>query len=96
MAKKTYTDLVFDARIEDVDREVADLIRLEEERQDRKLIMIASESMCPSPVREAVASVFMNLYAEGHPSVRMDKEDRRLATDYEYQMTHQRRFADRT
>ena len=37
---------------------------------------------------------FVNLYAEGHPSVRMDREDRGLATDYEHQMTHQRRYAD--
>lgn len=90
-----YADLVFNARLEDIDEEVADLIRLEEERQERKLIMIASESYCPRPVREAVASAFANLYAEGHPSMRMDKEDRRLATDYEHQMTHQRRYADR-
>ncbi|MCJ2564297.1 MAG: serine hydroxymethyltransferase [Candidatus Thermoplasmatota archaeon] len=95
MAKRTYADLVFNARLEDIDKEVADLIGFEEERQDRKLIMIASESYCPSPVREAVASAFANLYAEGHPSVRMDKEARGLATDYEHQMTHQRRFADR-
>ncbi len=95
MAKRTYADLVFNACLEDIDKEVADLIGFEEERQDRKLIMIASESYCPSPVREAVASAFANLYAEGHPSVRMDKEDRRLATDYEHQMTHQRRYADR-
>jgi glycine cleavage system T protein len=87
--------LVFNARLEDVDEEVAGLIGLEEERQDRKLMLIASESYCPSPIREAVASAFANLYAEGHPSVRMDKEDRRLATEYEHQMTHQRRFADR-
>lgn len=95
MAKRTYADLTFNARLEDIDKEVADLIGFEEERQDRKLIMIASESYCPSPVREAVASAFANLYAEGHPSVRMDKEDRGLATDYEHQMTHQRRYADR-
>ncbi|MFQ6127570.1 MAG: serine hydroxymethyltransferase [Thermoplasmata archaeon] len=95
MAERTYADLVFNASLEDVDEEVAELIRLEEEKQDRKLMMIASESLCPSPVREAIASVFTNLYAEGHPSVRMDKEDRRLTTDYEHQMTHQRRYGDR-
>jgi len=66
MAKRTYADLVFNARLEDIDKEVADLIGFEEERQDRKLIMIASESYCPSPVREAVASAFANLYADGH------------------------------
>ena len=36
-------------------------------RQVEKLVMIASESICPPAVRWALGSVFTNIYAEGYP-----------------------------
>ena len=58
--------------------DVADLIAFEEERQARKLIMIPSESYCPKPVREALGSVFNNIYAEGYPRLQIKPNFHRL------------------
>ena len=44
-----------------LDRDVYELTQLEQERQYRKLILIASESTAPMAVREALASAFQNL-----------------------------------
>ena len=90
-----HAGLHFDDPIEDADEDIARLIHLEEERQGRKLIMIASESICPRPVKEALNSVFTNLYSEGLPSIRMDRETDDEVLDYDLQMTNHRRFADR-
>lgn len=90
-----HAGLHFDDPIEEADEDIARLIQLEEERQGRKLIMIASESICPRPVKEALNSVFTNLYSEGLPSIRMDRETDDEVLDYDLQMTNHRRFADR-
>ncbi len=90
-----YAGLHFDDPIDVADEDIARLIRLEEQRQGRKLIMIASESICPRPVKEALNSVFTNLYSEGLPSIRMDRETVDEVLDYDMQMTNHRRFADR-
>lgn len=60
-------DFLFRGNLADHDPDVAALIDLEAVRQARKLIMIPSESTVPQVVREAVGSVFHNLYAEGYP-----------------------------
>lgn len=56
--------------LEKVDPEIAEVIRLEEERQTRKLELIASENFASQAVREAQASVLTNKYAEGYPGCR--------------------------
>ena len=81
--------------IAQVDSDVENLIRLEEERQARKLIFIASESIQPLPVREALASVFTNIYSEGYPSHRMNKTERQLLLDFDYQLAYHRRYWDK-
>lgn len=60
-------DFLFRGSIADLDPDVAALIDLEAVRQARKLIMVPSESTIPQAVRDAVGSVFHNLYAEGYP-----------------------------
>ena len=85
----------FDFRLEDVDPDISKLIGLEEERQADKIILIASESICPPPVRKALNSVFNNIYAEGYPSPRQSEYERELLLDYDHMMTHHRRYSDR-
>src|SRR3954466_12730300 len=63
------TDL-FNSPLADVDPEVADAVRLELERQQRTLEMIASENFVPQAVLEAQGSVLTNKYAEGYPGKR--------------------------
>src|SRR5918911_2787228 len=60
----------FNRPLADVDPEVADAVRLELERQQRTLEMIASENFVPEAVLEAAGSVLTNKYAEGYPGRR--------------------------
>jgi glycine cleavage system T protein len=78
-----------------VDPEIQELIGYEAERQQRKLIMIASESICPPAVREALASEFSHIYAEGYPSPRTLDEPPQLLESYAYQLAAYRRLGNR-
>ena len=52
----------FSENLSAFDPEVQDLLDIEHERQDRRIILIASESICPAPVREALSCKFSNIY----------------------------------
>jgi glycine hydroxymethyltransferase len=60
----------FTRPLADVDPEVADALRLELDRQQRTLEMIASENFVPQAILEAQGSVLTNKYAEGYPGRR--------------------------
>jgi glycine hydroxymethyltransferase len=87
--------MVFGKDLAEVDPDVADLIAFEEERQARKLIMIPSESYCPKPVREALGSVFNNVYAEGYPRLQMTRDEEELLLQFDHELSYYRRYADR-
>jgi glycine hydroxymethyltransferase len=95
MSDKAYHDLFWGADVADVDSDIANIIRLEEERQARRIILIPSESFCPLPVRQALGSVFNNIYAEGYPPTRMCRDDEDLLLDLPHQLGYYRRYADR-
>ncbi len=52
------------------DPDIAEAIRLEEEREEKKLNLIASENYASRAVLEAQGSVLTNKYAEGYPGER--------------------------
>ncbi len=52
------------------DPEIADLLKQEEARQEHNLELIASENIASKAVREAMASVLTDKYAEGYPGAR--------------------------
>ncbi len=87
-------DYLVRGSLSDVDPEVYDLANFETERQFRKLILIPSESTAPLAVRESLASVFQNIYAEGYP----DEESRWFSEgeilDYPARLSNYRRYAD--
>jgi glycine hydroxymethyltransferase len=56
--------------LEQVDPQIADAIRLEIERQNDTLELIASENHVSRAVLTAMGSVFTNKYAEGYPGKR--------------------------
>ena len=58
------------ANLKSVDREIYDLIELEQERQEMGLELIASENFVSPAVLEAVGSVLTNKYAEGYSGKR--------------------------
>ncbi len=78
-----------------VDPRIARLIAAETERQRQKLIFIASESLCPQAVREAVGSPLSNLYAEGYPSTRNAVTERALLDWDARSLSFYRRYGDR-
>lgn len=87
-------DFLFRGSLEKLDPDVYELTQLEQERQARKLILIASESTAPLAVREALSSAFQNIYAEGYP----DEESRWMTEeeilDYPTRLAHYRRDSD--
>ncbi len=60
----------FNRPLAEVDPEIAEVLGLELERQQRTLEMIASENFVPQAVLEAQGSVLTNKYAEGYPGKR--------------------------
>ena len=60
----------FSRPVADVDPEVAEVLQLELERQQRTLEMIASENFVPQAVLDCQGSVLTNKYAEGLPGKR--------------------------
>jgi len=89
------SDFLVRADLEEIAPFVADLIRWEEERQARKLIFIPSESYAPKAVRQALGSVFQNVYAEGYPPLRMTRDPEERLRDVDWQLAFYRRYADR-
>jgi glycine hydroxymethyltransferase len=88
------TDYLVRGKLARLDPDVYRLTQLEAERQARKLILIPSESSAPLGVREALASAFQNIYAEGYP----DEETRWLTEeeilDYPARLAEYRRNGD--
>lgn len=56
--------------IRKIDKEVYEIIKAEEERQNNTIELIASENFCSDAIREAVGSVLCNKYTEGYPDNR--------------------------
>jgi glycine hydroxymethyltransferase len=84
----------FGASLESLDPAVHGLIGYEAERQARKLILIPSESQAPGAVREALGSVFQNIYAEGYPNSETRGLQQDQILDYGVQLARYRRFSD--
>ncbi len=93
--EKQYGETFFGVDLGAVDPDIAQIIDYEVERQARKLIMIPSESIAPRAVREALGSVFNNVYAEGYPPLRMTRDDEDRLLDVPHQLAYYRRYADR-
>jgi glycine hydroxymethyltransferase len=60
----------FNRPLAEVDPQIAEVLGLELERQQRTLEMIASENFVPAAVLECQGSVLTNKYAEGYPGRR--------------------------
>src|SRR5258706_16425931 len=70
-----YLPLICPARIrpmnlQQTDPKIAELIKLEEHRQESTLELIASENHVSRAVQEAAGTVLTNKYAEGYPGAR--------------------------
>ncbi|MFQ3647058.1 MAG: glycine cleavage system aminomethyltransferase GcvT [Anaerolinea sp.] len=88
------TDYLFRGDLSELDPDIAELIRHETARQQRKLIMIPSESTIPQAVQEAVGSPFMNIYAEGYPLEATRTMSQQQLLDYHQRLPEYRRLGD--
>lgn len=86
---------LFEEELTFADPDLDHLIEIEDERQIRKIILIASESVCPRAVREALGTSFSNLYAEGYPSTRMAQSIERPLLSFDHHLSFFRRYYDR-
>ncbi|MBC6936741.1 MAG: serine hydroxymethyltransferase [Chloroflexi bacterium] len=89
------SDFLFRGSLAELDADVAELIRHETARQARYLILIPSESTVPAAVREALASPFHNLYAEGYPLDETRTMSQAEILDYNARLPEYRRIADK-
>ena len=90
-----YADLLFHRSLADTDPFVDELIHRERTRQNSKIILIPSESICYVSVREALGSVLGSIYAEGYYPSLMEGESEEELYDLSYQLVRYRRYADR-
>ncbi len=91
----THTLRVPGDSLEQADPVIARLNRFEADRQNRKLIMIASESVCPPAVRDTLSSELGNIYAEGYPSQRMWSLAEPALEAFDETFVEFRRYGDR-
>ncbi len=87
-------DFIFRGTVADLDPELHELLERERIRQEKTIVLIASESEAPAAVEEAMGSKFGNIYAEGYP-----RESSRLQTeeeivDFEKELAIYRRNSD--
>ena len=80
--------------LESLDPGLFELVKHEDIRQTKRLIMIPSESSAPKAVRTLLGSSFTNVYAEGYPrpETRTFNEDEIL--DYANMIGTYRRYSD--
>jgi glycine cleavage system T protein len=90
-----YSNFLIEEDLFEVDPDMDLIIKFEEDRQAKKLILIPSESICPKAIRKVLGSVFTNLYAEGYPPLRMTKDEEKLLRDFKHQLAYYRRYSDR-
>jgi len=87
-------DFLFRGDLAELDPEVHQLTQVEAERQYRRLILIPSESTAPAAVRQALASAFSNIYAEGYPEDLTRRQSQEQLLDYASQLGSYRRYSD--
>jgi glycine hydroxymethyltransferase len=94
MVEKVEQDFLFRGSLDELDPDIAELVRHETARQARTIIMIPSESTVPEAVREALSSSFHNIYAEGYPLDSWRTLTERELLDYPTRLSEYRRNAD--
>ncbi|MCP5100497.1 MAG: glycine cleavage system aminomethyltransferase GcvT [Chloroflexi bacterium] len=87
-------DFIFDGSLNDLDPELQHLLTLEDQRQDSTIILIASESVAPDAVREAMSSKFANIYAEGYPRDAVRRQTEAQILDVGAELALYRRNSD--
>lgn len=94
LLEKRMHHFVNDKPLKILDSHVSRIIDLEAERQNRKLILIPSESAAPLAIRESLGSILQNIYAEGYPPESTRSWTQSEILDVENQLLNFRRYSD--
>jgi glycine hydroxymethyltransferase len=87
-------EFIFTHSLADLDPGLHTLLAREERRQDETIILIASESMAPAAVQQAMGSSFGNIYAEGYPRPESRRQSEEEILDFERELALYRRYSD--
>lgn len=87
-------EFIFSGSIEELDPDLQHILNLEDRRQAETIILIASESMAPDAVQEAMSSNFGNIYAEGYPREESRKQNQAAIMDTAMELARYRRNSD--
>ncbi len=87
-------DFIFDGSLDSLDPDLKQILDLEDRRQAETIILIASESMAPTAVQQAMASNFGNIYAEGYPREESRQQSQTAIMDTAYELARYRRNSD--
>ena len=87
-------DFLVRGDIASLDPNLDQLLRIEEERQYRRLILIPSESISSQAIRDALGSGFHNIYAEGYSFDLTGGLSEEELFDYDKLLTEYRRYSD--
>jgi glycine hydroxymethyltransferase len=88
------SDFLFRGDLSELDPQLSELTHIEAERQYRKLILIPSESAAAMAIREALATAFQNIYAEGYPPEKTRELSEEEIFDLEARLADYRRYSD--
>lgn len=87
-------DFIFNGSMNELDPELANLLHLEDQRQEATIILIASESLAPTAVRQALSSSFSHIYAEGYPREESRQQSQSNILDVDMELALYRRSSD--
>jgi glycine hydroxymethyltransferase len=87
-------EFIFTHSLAELDPGLFALLGREERRQNETIILIASESMAPAAVQQAMGSSFGNIYAEGYPRPESRRQSEEEILDFERELALYRRYSD--
>jgi glycine hydroxymethyltransferase len=87
-------EFIFTHSLAELDPGLYALLAREERRQNETIILIASESMAPAAVQQAMGSSFGNIYAEGYPRPESRRQSEEAILDFERELSLYRRYSD--
>lgn len=87
-------DFIFEGSLAELDPDLDELLKREDQRQNETIILIPSESMAPDVVRETMSNSFGNIYAEGYPREESRRQTEAEILNFEKELAHYRRYSD--
>ena len=87
-------DFIPKGSVDELDPDLANLLALEDNRQQNTIILIPSESEAPPAVNEALSTSFSNVYAEGYPRESSRRQTQAEILDIDAELALYRRNSD--